>query len=111
MTALEATEAVIDGFQSPLGLELLATVDEARQLLTLVVPTLADAPLELREKLAFTPDERNAPAFSLDACPRLPVIGTRDEIFLSGAHLEGERALARFREHDLGVETDADLST
>jgi hypothetical protein len=27
MPALEATEAIIDGFQSPLGMELLATVD------------------------------------------------------------------------------------
>lgn len=53
--ALERTTALIDGFQSPLGLELLATVDWL-----IVREGVKPEPLEIRDALAYWPGGRDA---------------------------------------------------
>jgi len=54
-------------------------------------------------------DRGGTPPLQFDAPARLRVIDVRGKLFLAGAHLQRERALRSFREHLVGVETQADL--
>src|SRR5438105_1752374 len=54
-------------------------------------------------------DECDAGPLELDAAARFGVIEMRDELLFARAHLQGERALRRLGQHQLGIEAHTDL--